>query len=55
MKITAVWTDTPHSAMKPIPDETENGVPVSFNARRPPTGAESNTATTVIIGNLMFE
>ena len=50
--MTAVCTETPNSARKPMPDETENGVPVSHSASRPPTGAESSTPTTVITGNL---
>ena len=37
-----------------MPDETENGVPVSHSARMPPTGADSSTPTTVIAGNLKF-
>jgi len=51
MKMTAVCTDTPKRARKPMPDDTEKGVPVSFRARRPPTGAESSTARTVMKGN----
>ena len=35
-----------------MPDETENGVPVSRSASRPPTGAESSTPSTVMSGNL---
>ena len=42
-------------AMKPIPEETENGVPVSFSASRPPTGDDNATAMTVISGNLKLE
>ena len=34
-----------------MPDETENGVLVSHRATMPPTGAESNTPSTVISGN----
>jgi len=49
------WAVTPNNAMKPIPDETENGVPESFSARRPPTGDDRITARTVISGNFMFE
>ena len=42
--MTAVWTETPKSARKPIPDETENGVPVRASATSPPTGADSGEA-----------
>ena len=52
MYTTAVCTDTPNSARNPIPDDTENGVPVSRSASRPPSGAESSTPATVMNGNL---
>src|SRR6185312_226376 len=52
MYTTPVSTDTPNSTMKPMPDDTENGVPVTHIANTAPTGADSNTPTTVISGNL---
>ena len=36
-------TETPNNARKPTPDETENGVPVSQSATKPPTGADNTT------------
>ena len=35
-----------------MPDDTENGVPVSIRATSPPSGADSTTPTTVMSGNL---
>ena len=37
-----------------MPDETENGFPVSHSARIPPTGADISTPTSAIAGNLKF-
>ena len=54
MYTTAVCTETPNSARKPMPDETENGVPVRASATNPPTGAESTTPITVMSGKLKF-
>src|SRR6185437_10021915 len=49
---TPVSTDTPNNTMKPMPDDTENAVPVTHIANTAPIGADSNTPTTVIMGNL---
>ena len=35
-----------------MPDDTENGVPVSHSATMPPTGADRSTPSTVMNGNL---
>ena len=35
-----------------MPEDTENGVPVSHSATMPPTGADSSTPATVMKGNL---
>ena len=35
-----------------MPEDTENGVPVSHSATMPPTGADSTTPSTVMNGNL---
>src|SRR6185437_8721447 len=54
MYTTAVCTDTPNNARKPIPDDTENGVPDIHSATNPPSGADNSTPTTVMNGNLKF-
>src|SRR6185437_12087475 len=51
MYTTAVCTDTPNSARKPMPEDTENGVLVSHSATIPPTGADNSTPATVMSGN----
>ena len=38
--------------MKPIAEDTENGVPVSHIAKIAPNGADSSTPATVMNGNL---
>ena len=42
--MTPVWTDTPKSARKPMPDDTLKCVPVSSSASNPPIGAMVTTA-----------
>ncbi len=40
--------------MNPMPEDTENAVPVSHMASTAPKGADSSTPTTAIKGNLKF-